>query len=107
VKDRGRRSEALPGRASDAARAVNERLLRSLAADPAIRHVTNNEPWYQSRVTIGALISMLAMVLSVAGITIAAEERELLVAIGLGLGGLVGPLTTLYGRWMARRPIGA
>jgi hypothetical protein len=44
-------------------------------------------------------------VLGAAGVSIAAEDRELLVAIALGLGGLVGPLTTLHGRWRAR-PIG-
>ena len=72
-----------------------------------MQHITNTEPWYQSRVTIGALISALALGLGAAGVTLAPEDRELLVAIGLGLGGLVGPTTTLYGRWRARRPIRA
>lgn len=106
VADRSVPLAAPAGQARQAAQAVKQRVAESVAADPGVRHVTNTEPWYQSRVTIGALISMLAMTLAAAGVTIAAEERELLVAIGLGLGGLVGPLTTLYGRWRARAPIG-
>ena len=95
------------GRVRRAAAAVKQQVTRKVAADPSMQHITNTEPWYQSRVTIGALISALALALGAAGVSLAPEDRELLVAVGLGLGGLVGPLTTLYGRWRARRPIGA
>ena len=98
--------QAPPGRSYEAARAVKRRVAKAVTADPAVQHTTNTEPWYQSRVTIGALISMLAMALGAAGVTVAPEERELLIAIALGLGALVGPMTTLHGRWRARRPIG-
>jgi hypothetical protein len=94
------------GRARQAAAVVKQRVAREVAADRAVQHVTNTEPWYQSRVTVGALISALALCLGAAGVALAPEERELLVAIALGLGGLVGPTTTLYGRWRARQPIG-
>ncbi len=96
------------------AAAVAEDVTAAVAQDPRFRdvaaqveHATNAEPWYQSRVTWGAVLTGLASVASAFGIALAPEDREVLVGILAAAGSLFGAALTLYGRWRARRPIGA
>jgi muramidase (phage lysozyme) len=71
---------------------------------PVIDHLTNNEPWYQSRVTLGALASIIAGVAAIAGYAWdAGAVLQFLIAIGPVVGGFLA----LYGRWAAKKPIGA
>ena len=68
-------------------------------------NATNNEPWYQSRVTIGAFITLIgatyALVLDFTDGTIPNVD-----ALTAQLGTIAGAVTVLYGRWVARKPIG-
>lgn len=74
---------------------------------PTLQHLTNNEPWYQSRVTWGAIFSGVAGLASIGGVTIDKEDIDTLTGIVIGLGSVIGAGVTLYGRWRARKPIGA
>jgi hypothetical protein len=71
-----------------------------------VAHATNAEPWYQSRVTWGAIVAGAASVASALGLTLGPEERDLAVGVLASAGGLFGAVLTLYGRWIARRPLG-
>ena len=72
-----------------------------------VEHVTNNEPWYQSRVTIGALVSMGTGMAGLFGVAVSPQDAEAIVAICMALGTAAGGAITLYGRWAAKKPIGA
>lgn len=71
-----------------------------------ILHATNNEPWYQSRVTWGAIVSIGTGLLGAVGVATDWIDPDQAIALGLGLGSVVGGIITLYGRWKARKPIG-
>ncbi|KAB0269082.1 hypothetical protein [Microvirga brassicacearum] len=78
------------------------------AIAPAIEHLTNNEPWYQSRVTWGAIIAAASpMVAPLIGRVFSPEEQMLATAVMTGIGSAFGAGTVLYGRWKAKKPIGA
>lgn len=83
------------------AKAVSENIT------PLVEHATNTEPWYQSRVTwgaIGAIMLPIAGALGVSADVISADE---FVALGIAAGTVASGLLTLYGRYVARRPIGS
>ncbi len=72
---------------------------------PVIEHLTNNEPWYQSRVSWGALFAILGGIATI-GTAAANGETNMEVYTTAGMS-ILGGVTTLYGRWAARKPIGA
>lgn len=86
---------------------IGKEIAARVAADPVVQHVTNSEPWYRSRVTWGAIISIATPVLGMAGVALAPEDREAIITAALLLGPAVGGLVSLYGRWVSRKPIGA
>lgn len=87
--------------------ALAETVAGAIAADPALGHAVNAEPWYRSRVTWGAIIAALAPVIGiVAGREIGAEEQSLLADAAMAAAGLAGAALALYGRWVARVPLG-
>lgn len=88
---------------ASAAEVVVERAVRR-ELEPVIEHVTNQEPWYQSRVTLGAAASILSGVAGLAGFAIGADD---LVTILTMVGPVLGGAFALYGRWKARKPLGA
>jgi hypothetical protein len=71
---------------------------------PVIEHLTNNEPWYQSRVTWGAVFAILGGVATI-GTAAANGETSMEVYSPAGMS-ILGGLGTLYGRWKARKPLG-
>lgn len=73
---------------------------------PIVEHLANNEPWYRSRVTIGALVSMILPALGLIGVTSDVIDAEQLTTVLLALGTVLGGVLTLYGRWKAKRPLG-
>lgn len=76
------------------------------AVVPAILSATNNEPWWQSRVTWGAILSLVASILAIFGVAFPSElQGQVLTAIMAAVP-LIGGLVTLYGRWAAKTPIG-
>jgi hypothetical protein len=88
------------------ARAVSQQIKAEIAADPVVQHVTNTEPWYQSRVTIGAIVSIAVPLLGLIGISTDVIDADMLTRILTAGGVVIGGALTLYGRWVARKPIG-
>lgn len=117
------------------AREVVDKTLDKLAASPSINlseasaermkpaiikemsavivNQTNQEPWYQSRVTIGAILAAGAGVASLAGYTFTVEDQAYWVdsisqgvELASGVAALAGGIYAWYGRWRARKPLG-
>jgi uncharacterized membrane protein len=61
-------------------------------------------------VTWGVIISVISALAAMFGFTIEAEMQSTLLnsimAIAPALGVIVGSVVTLYGRWVARKPLG-
>lgn len=83
---------------------VSEAIAREIA--PTVMHKANAEPWYQSQVTIGALVSIGTGVLALFGIAVSPQDAELFIGVGVAAGTAIGGAITLYGRWKAKKPIG-
>ena len=70
---------------------------------PVLEHESNQEPWYQSRVTLGSIGTIVTSAFGIvalcrAGVT----DGELYAA---PIAAAVGAGVALYGRWRATRPI--
>jgi hypothetical protein len=93
-----------PARGIEAAAPIIEAVTSQIA--PEIISATNNEPWFASRVTIGALAGLVGgsygLVLDVLDGTLPTPESVTAQVVVIG-----GAALTLYGRWAARRPIGS
>ena len=75
------------------------------AVSPMIAHLTNSEPFYRSRVSWGACFAILGGVATIG--TAVANGTFSPEIHGPALMSILGGVTTLYGRWKARTPIGA
>lgn len=84
---------------------VMDTLTRETAA--VVLNQTNNEPWYQSRVTWGAIIAVIAGLAGIAGYTFGPDDQAAIVNAIVGITSAVGGLLSWYGRWKATKPIGA
>lgn len=89
-----------PAEAGPVAKAITAEVL------PGVLNATNNEHWYQSRVTWGAIVSIGTGVLGAVGVATDWIDADQAVSVGLAIGTVIGGLVTLYGRWKARKPIG-
>lgn len=67
---------------------------------------TNQEPWYQSRVTWGAILAGVSGALAVFGYQLPAEVQGKILDGIIAAGPLVSMAVVLYGRWVAKKPIG-
>ncbi len=76
------------------------------AVGPLIEHANNAEPWYQSRVTWGAIVSIAIPILGAFGVSADLLDADQLTAILTAAGAAVGGILTLWGRWKSKRPIG-
>ncbi|GAB4072805.1 hypothetical protein KHC28_00820 [Ancylobacter sonchi] len=76
------------------------------AATDTIINQTNNEPWYLSRVTLGALLALVGGIYSL-GLDFADGAPPSVDSLTSQLTAIVGAGTVLYGRWVARKPLGA
>lgn len=88
-----------------AAQTLQQPAVEKLVA--VVEHATNNEPWYQSRVTLGALLAAIAGVLGIFGWAFPAEMQGKVIDLIIALAPLIGGALALYGRWAAKKPIGA
>lgn len=84
---------------------VAEAITKQIA--PQLVHEANAEPWYQSRVTIGALVSIGTGVLALSGVVLTPEDTALVVSVCTSIGAVLAGGLTLYGRWKAKKPIGS
>jgi hypothetical protein len=100
--------------AHDAAPVVRK-VVREAVEDemiPRLEHVTNQEPWYQSRVTWGSIISIAAGVLGIFGLAQwdeadQADKVEQIMALVPVVAPILGGVISLIGRWFSTKPIGA
>lgn len=79
------------------------------AVAPIVANATNNEPWYQSRVTWGAILAGFAGILGVFGkadMLPAALQGQIVDGI-VAAAPLIGMGIVLYGRYVAKKPIGS
>lgn len=83
---------------------VTSKVLTEVA--PIVAHATNSEPWYKSRVTLGAILAAAAGVLGVFGYAFPSEVQGKIIDLVISLGPVIGGALTLYGRWVAKKPIG-
>lgn len=67
---------------------------------------TNAEPWYQSRVTWGAIIAVVGGLAGIGGYSIGADDQAQIVNGIVGVTTAIGGLLAWYGRWKAQKPIG-
>jgi hypothetical protein len=74
---------------------------------PRIDHLTNAEPWYQSRVTWGAIIIILTRLLAHFGYKIPEELHGAILDLIIAFGPYFGAGVALWGRWVSKKPIGA
>ncbi len=76
---------------------------------PVIVNATNAEPWYQSRVTWGVIIAAVATIVKpfIGELPLDEQQTADIVAALATAGQAVGFALTLYGRWKAKKPIGA
>jgi len=84
------------------------------AIQPVLEHLTNNEPWYQSRVTWGAIIAGVAGVAGLLGYSFDAEDQAFWVdnisqgiTLATSIASLLGGAIAWYGRWKAKKPLGS
>ena len=66
---------------------------------------TNNEPWIQSRVTLGALGGTFGAVAVILNMFATGDVD--VVQLSGALATLIGAGVTLWGRWAAKKPLGA
>lgn len=71
---------------------------------PVLEHLTNNENWWQSRVTLGSIAAIICGIAGLFGYALDVQQATELIVIA---GSIIGPAFALYGRWKARKPIGA
>lgn len=97
------RSPNVPQVSNSEAPAVTREIVKDLA--PQIEFKTNNEPWFQSYVTLGSLgtvITSIGFIISDlsngGGIDTATMGQSIAVILGAAV--------ALYGRWIAKKPIG-
>ncbi|UHS60628.1 hypothetical protein HRR99_03380 [Agrobacterium vaccinii] len=89
--------------ASDA-RTIIDAVERSTA--PVVAHITNTEPWYQSRVTLGAILAAAAGLLGVFGYAFPEDVQGKVVDLIVALAPVIGGILALHGRWVAKKPLG-
>ena len=72
---------------------------------PVLAHATNNEPFWQSRVSLGSITAIVAGAGAI-GSQFQAGTYDVAV-ISAAVASILGGAFSLYGRWFATRPIGS
>lgn len=75
------------------------------AVAPLLVNATNNEPWYQSRVTLGSGFAVLASIGVIGGMLTGVMDFDIQV-LAANLATLLGAAFALYGRYAAKKPLG-
>ena len=67
------------------------------------------KPWWQSKTIWGAIITIVALILSLFGVQIDEQTKQVLVnefvAAATAIGGIVGAVLSIYGRIKAEKRI--
>lgn len=95
---------------TDAAAVTNtvvHEVVQGIHADPVLRNELNQERWYQSRVTLGAIAALISTILGFAGIAISDDEMGMIIDVIGALGTIASIGYLLYGRWAGNlKPVG-
>lgn len=86
------------------AKSVSEIVAAEVA--PIVVNQTNQEPWYQSNVTMGALLIIITRLLAHYGYAIPQELHGPILDLIIAFGPYVGGAWVLFGRWIASKPLG-
>lgn len=73
---------------------------------PIVMNQTNQEPWYQSHVTMGAIVFILLKVLAQLGWAVPADLHGPILDLVIAVGPYLAFLWVMAGRWILRYPIG-
>lgn len=98
-------SAAVQNPSIDAAPSAVAPIVEAVMRSPEVKNATNSEPWYQSRVTLGALGAIIGGVYTlILDFTDGSPPSVEVLTAQLGVIGSAA--LTLYGRWRAKRPLG-
>ena len=85
--------------AKQVGRAVAEKVVAEVTADPVVKNEMNAEPWWQSRVALGSIVAALGVVLPpILGLFGIDTSADKIVEFGTAIVTLGGALFALYGR---------
>ena len=103
------KNSAVPAEAArpDVKQEITAEIMIQAKDNPVVAYAANMEPWYQSRVITGLIASIIGAVFALLGKKILPEQMEQLnqiISQGLLFG---GQLWALYGRTLAKKPIGS
>lgn len=73
---------------------------------PVIVNQANAEPWYQSRVILGSLVTVGVGLAGLFGMVISPDDAALITSVAVSAGAVISGLFTLYGRLVAKKPLG-
>jgi len=73
---------------------------------PRIEYLTNTEPWWQSRTTLGAMIIIASRLLAHFGYAIPEELHGAILDLIIAFGPYFGAGLALWGRWISKKPLG-
>ncbi len=92
-----------PGNEREVAKAVTEKIA------PIVVNATNNEPWYQSRVILGALVAIVGSILGAFGIVLDDDTRNQIIVLIPTVISTFGAIYALYGRIFGgtKKPLGS
>lgn len=83
---------------------VEEKVKKEI--QPIVDHLNNQEPWYQSRVAISAIVGILTAILGVWGYNLDAEAQSQLVIAIMAVSSAVTAILNVWARYIAKKPIG-
>jgi hypothetical protein len=88
--------------------AVTEKVERHVDAqvNAVITNITNREPWYQSRIVIGLIVSLAMKAAAAAGIATDTLDGDDLTTLIIALISVLGDLYAMYGRLVVAKPLG-
>lgn len=96
-----------PEISKDVAAAVNENVAAAQhEVDQTIKNLENKEPWYQSRVILGTLITGILQLASFIGLQTDTIEPEGVTNIVMQGVSFLGAAFALYGRLVTNKPLG-
>ncbi|HTV71182.1 MAG TPA: hypothetical protein VMF90_21850 [Rhizobiaceae bacterium] len=73
---------------------------------PVIDHLTNQEPWYRSRVIVGLAVSLILKAAAAAGVATDQLDPDSTTTAVIALISALADVYALYGRTIASKPIG-
>lgn len=90
------------GAEHDVAKAVTEKVA------PILVNARNAEPWYQSRVMLGAIVAIVSSLFGLVGIVIDEDTRQQIVVLIPVIVSTAGAVYALYGRIVGatKKPLG-